>query len=51
MEHQYKVTLQYRPDPQNKSAPTRHGVIKELKPNLKYIVKTDGQKEIYITGI
>ncbi|CAI2196469.1 5761_t:CDS:1, partial [Funneliformis geosporum] len=43
--------VQYRPDPQNKSAPTRHGVIKELKPNLKYIVKTDGQKEIYITGI
>ncbi|CAI2188879.1 5139_t:CDS:2, partial [Funneliformis geosporum] len=37
--------VQYRPDPQNNSASTKNGVIKELRLNLKYIVETEGKRK------
>ncbi|RIA79846.1 hypothetical protein C1645_839794 [Glomus cerebriforme] len=38
--------IQYRPNPQNppSTQATKHGVIKELKQDLIYVVETDGQK-------
>ncbi|CAI2185962.1 3587_t:CDS:2, partial [Funneliformis geosporum] len=46
MAHKFKINqkVQYRTDPQNNDQTTRHGVIKEHKPNLKYIVETEGKE-------
>ncbi|CAI2180555.1 7280_t:CDS:2 [Funneliformis geosporum] len=44
MKHQYKRKFNIDQIPQNNFTPTRHGVIKELSPNLKYIVETEGKR-------